>query len=397
MFGWEFPPLHSGGLGVACRGLVRGLTQNGVRVTLVLPRDAGVSETDVSFLHPTAEQCALLHVPSGIRPYDTEQSYRTRMAGGGSALLDELYGPDLGEAVERFEELSVELTKNVSADVIHCHDWMTFGAGARAAAHHRKPLVAHVHATEFDRTNFQPNPWIADRERRGLMAADRIIAVSRYTKNLLIRHYGIPADRIAVVHNAHDTQCLPRCELAVPSIRRDPLVLFLGRLTVQKNPVQFLEVAKRVRESRPDARFVMAGDGPLFGELVERACAMGLQEHVLFAGKVTEAEAHSLFADAACFVMPSVSEPFGLVALEAVAHGVPVVLSKQSGACEVIEHGFAVDFWDTERMADCIVTILRETPLARQLRSEAPRILQKLTWSSQAERVRSIYDNLITS
>ena len=174
------------------------------------------------------------------------------------------------------------------------------------------------------------------------------------------------------------------------------MVLFLGRLTIQKGPWHFLEMAAKVHAHRPEVQFVMAGDGGMLEELIHRACELGLQDAIVFTGKVQGKEVTHLYRQADCFVMPSVSEPFGLVALEAIAQGTPVVLSKQSGVGEVVGHAFKVDFWDTDKMADCVLTILREEPLAAQLKSEAPRVLQTLTWQNQADHVKSIYRDLMT-
>lgn len=397
MFGWEYPPKHSGGLGVACQGLVRGLLHHGAQVTLVLPSPVATAEEGLTVLSPGDDIVQIIRVQSGLQPYDDWVTYANRQAG---TKIDDLYGPDLGYAVERYTATAVELTKNVNPDLIHCHDWMTFEAGLRAGKHHRKPVVAQVHATELDRTNFQPNEWIARRERDSLLKCDKVIAVSAYTKNLLHAHYGIPNDKIAVVHNGHD-QTVRDIKPAVLSAQKNgkkpPLILFLGRLTVQKNPRQFLKIATLVQKHKPDARFVMAGDGPMLGWLMDESCKLGLGKNMIFAGKVSNREAQSLYAAADCFVMPSLSEPFGLVALEAIAHGTPVIVSKQSGVSEVLSHAFKVDYWDTALMADCLLTILREEPLARQLRAEAPKILQRLTWKNQAAHVQSIYQNLIQS
>ncbi len=403
MFGWEYPPLHSGGLGVACQGLVRGLLRNGIQVTLVLPNKNAEPEDNLHVLHPTEElkrMMTTMHVPSLLQPYDTIDEYLLRANGvahRNTKDINALYGPDLGAAVEQFTAMSVEMTKHVQADVVHCHDWMTYEAGIRAAHYHRRPLVAHIHATEFDRTDFHPNTWILDRERRGFLKADKIIAVSQYTKNLIAREYGINPDKIAVVHNGHDRGAhdCHRSGIGRRGGKHSPLVLFLGRLTIQKNPWQFLQVARSVLDFRGDVQFVMAGDGPMLTELIDRSYELGLSENMFFAGKVGKREVNALYAAADCFVMPSLSEPFGLVALEAIAHGAPVIVSKQSGVAEVIDHGFKIDFWDTEKMADCILTILREEPLAAQLRSEAPRVLHRLTWQNQAGHVRSIYNQVI--
>ncbi len=417
MFGWEYPPLHTGGLGVACQGLVRGLTKTGVKVTLVLPMDIR-NHPDAEMLRGPADaigqttdgEASIRFVQSALQPYEGFADYAQRlqalsMSGitpPGTSIAD-LYGPDLGEAVWRYAEQAVAMTRDLHPDVVHCHDWMTYEAGIRASRYHRVPMVAHIHATELDRTHFQPNSWIADQERRGFLAADKIIAVSNYTKNILVQHYGINPQKIDVVYNGHDA---PSSVLHLQhknvvrdakSLKQPPLVLFLGRLTTQKNPTQFLDVANLVHKELPKALFVMAGDGGMLAELLDRACALGLSENVIFTGKVGKHEAERLYRNADCFVMPSVSEPFGLVALEAIAHGTPVILSKQSGAAEVIDHAFKVDFWDTEKMADCIVTVLREEPLARQLRSEAPSILKRLNWKHQAGEVASIYKHILSS
>lgn len=394
MFGWEYPPVHSGGLGVACQGLVRGLLKNGVRVTLVLP--VAGSSADTATRTPGDGQCAVVRIDTLLDPYEDEAQYATKI-GNLPRESRQLYGPDMSQAVDRFTEAAVAITKDLKPDVIHCHDWMTYGAGVRAARHHGRPLVSHIHATEFDRTDFRPNPWIADRERKGLFDSNRIIAVSNYTKNIVANHYGVPPEKIAVVHNGHEAPTVTAHAGSRIPTKRGPLVLFLGRLTVHKNPWQFLEVAKRVRGMRNDVQFVMAGDGPMLPGLIERSCRMGLQDCFVFTGKVHGEEVEALYRAADCFVMPSLSEPFGLVALEASGHGVPVIVSKQSGVSEVLRHCFAVDFWDSDKMADCILTILRDKTLASQLKSEAPRILQQLTWQNQAGQVLSIYHNLLKS
>lgn len=398
MFGWEYPPIHLGGLGVACQGLVRGLMSNGVKVTLVLPNPDAEREGDLDVLYPTEEMLEHVHIESILSPYDTFDSYGKRVSNI-PAGRHHIYGEDLGEAVAQYTAASVEMTKEIHADVIHCHDWMTYEAAGRAARYHAKPLVAHIHATELDRTHFHPNEWIYNRELKGFHTADKIIAVSNYTKNILVKHYGISPHKIHVVHNggtfpvAETTQ---RMESRYGK-KEQPMVLFLGRMTLQKGPYQFLEMASKVHDLRPDVQFVMAGDGDMLSGLIDESVKLGLKDSVIFAGKVTNTEAKKLFSQADCFVMPSLSEPFGLVALEAVAQGTPVILSRQSGVSEVISHGFTVDFWDTDKMADCVLTILRDDALAQQLCSEASHIVTQLTWEHQAMAVRSLYHNILNS
>lgn len=399
MFGWEYPPAHCGGLGVACQGIVRGLLHHGAQVTLVLPHDQA-EQGGATVISPTSKQWseAMITIPSLLQAYDSPEVYQERIeklrmlsvSGNG---VQALYGQNLGEEVERFTSLAVEMTKDTNPDIIHTHDWMTIDAGRRAARHHQRPLIAHVHATELDRTEFHPNEWIYLREREGLKAANHVIAVSEYTRNLLVREYGIPADKISVLHNGvHEA---PPAIHRTERNKRHPLVLFLGRLTVQKGALHFLKAARQIADINPDARFVVAGHGYLLPELIQNAYDMGLADKVVFAGHVKSEEANKLYRQTDCFVMPSVSEPFGLVALEAITHGAPVVLSKQSGAAEVVHNALTVDFWDTDRMADCILTILREKPMRAQMRSETPRILKNLTWEKQGGKIISIYNNVI--
>lgn len=396
MFGWEYPPLHLGGLGVACQGLVQGLLRNGVKVTLVLPHANKTAEREVAVL--STDDCGgTLQIPSLLQPYDTSASYSLRVSGIPREDCD-IYGGDIAGAIEKYTAASVEVSRGITPNIVHCHDWMTYGAGMRAARHHHVPLIAHIHATELDRTNFHPNHWIYGFEKRGFQAADRIIAVSNYTKNVLVDHYGISTDKIAVVHNGtseHLSAAAIHGMVSRHGKKDAPMVLFLGRLVLQKGPKQFLDMAKIIHHKRPEVQFCIAGDGDMLSEMITYAINQGLSQCVLFTGKMESREVSALYNRAACFVMPSLSEPFGLVALEAAAHGTPVVLSKQSGVREVLDHAFQVDFWDTEKMADCVLTILRDKPLALQLKSEASRAVTHLTWQHQAEVVRSIYENLI--
>ncbi|MDD5041169.1 MAG: glycosyltransferase family 4 protein [Candidatus Peribacteraceae bacterium] len=397
MFGWEYPPRHLGGLGVACQGLVRGLVNRDVKVTLVLPFAADGSEDQIDTLCPQEHHIRNIRVASLLLPYDSPELYLQRI-GSIPRETAQIYGEDLGHAVHVFTETSIDVTKHLQPDIVHAHDWMTYEAGVRSARHHGKPLVTHIHATELDRTHFHPNEWIYGRERWAFEQADHVIAVSHYTKNILVQHYGISPDKISVVHNGSNDVLHTRPAQQQESAshgKKHPMVLFLGRLAIQKGPLHFLEMASMVHRHNPDVQFVVAGDGHMLPSLVQQTIKLGLQDCIVFAGKVSHTEARKLFAQASCFVMPSLSEPFGLVALEAIANGAPVILSKQSGASEVIGHAFKVDFWDTEKMADCVLTILREAPLASQLTAEAPRVLQRLTWENQADKIVSIYENLL--
>ncbi|MBI1813230.1 glycosyltransferase family 4 protein [Candidatus Peregrinibacteria bacterium] len=278
MFGWEYPPRGEGGLGVACAGLVKGLRLHGVKVTLVLPGERNDDGNDTR------------RVKSTLHPYDDVMHGNHAMDDG--RHLHDLYGGDLGRAVSVFTDTAVRRTKHLKPDIIHSHDWMTFGAGVMASRTIGRPFIAHVHSTEMDRTNGKPHEWIFGHEQWGLNHANHIIAVSRYTKNVLISSYGIPPEKITVIHNG--APMLPAKHLSRKNAKlRHPLVLFLGRLTVQKGPHEFLSAAKRVLEQRPDVLFIVAGDGYMLRELIERSCALGMQDSVLFTGRVGSEEARA--------------------------------------------------------------------------------------------------------
>lgn len=398
MFGWEYPPVSHGGLGVACYGLVGGLTEHGVKISLTLPHGKAISTDAVQILTPKdTHQHSTVRtfiVPSALQPYDSWEQYEERIQQEHYTQreLDDIYGSDLPAAIAFYTEKSIETTKGIDANIVHSHDWMTYEAGNRAARYHDVPHIAHIHATELDRTHYSPNEWIYDREKEGFKNADKVIAVSNYTKQMLVDHYGIKAEKIEVVHNGInlDDRTAPT-KKAEP---KKPMVLFLGRLAQQKGALHFLEMAAEVHKHQPDVQFVIAGGGELFGELIDRSIQLGLQNNVLFAGKVDSEEASNLYAQASAFVMPSLSEPFGLVALEAALHHTPVILSKQSGAGEVLEHCFKVDFWDTHHMADCVLTVLREKELAKQLGTHNFGLIQNLQWVHQAKKVKNIYYSL---
>lgn len=395
MFGWEYPPLHVGGLGVACQGLVGGLLKHGVGVTLVLPHPHGqAGRPDV--ICPAPGTMFSVRVQSRLQPYAGRSS--SGRHGSSSRQMQILYGEDLPHAVSLFSELSVTLTRHIRPDVIHCHDWMTYGAAARAARHHNSPLVVHVHATEMDRTHFRPDTWVFGVEKDAFEKASRIITVSRYTRDMLLRHYGVRAGKIEVVHNGlSEAHLRPRGWERPPRTKTaKPIVLFLGRLTLQKGPTHFLAMARNVHRSCPDAEFIMAGEGDMADQLVRDARRLGLNDRVIFPGRVSASRARELYSHADCFVMPSVSEPFGLVALEAISHGAPVVMSRQSGVSEVVTHALKVDFWDTDGMARCVLAILREPALAERLRTEAPRNISHLQWEQQAKRVHLLYQALVS-
>ncbi len=303
------------------------------------------------------------------------------------------YGGDLIAEARRYADLCVDLARGDNFDVIHAHDWLTFPAGMAVAAHTGKPLIVHVHATEFDRAGEHPHSQIYDIERRGVHAALRVIAVSRRTKDILVSRYGLDPQRITVVYNGVENGT-PNPDLPDPLPRiekTDKLVLFLGRVTMQKGPEYFLRAAKRVLDIEDNVKFVVAGSGDKLTESIETVARLGIGHRVLFTGFLRGGDVEKVFDMADVYVMPSVSEPFGIAPLEAIRSGVPVIMSKQSGVSEVIDHALKVDFWDTDEMANMIVSVLRRPPLGATMREHASVELRRLTWSGAAEKCIDAY------
>ncbi|MBX3390463.1 MAG: glycosyltransferase [Phycisphaeraceae bacterium] len=306
------------------------------------------------------------------------------------------YGFDLVGDSERYARLVVSLTRRDEFDVIHAHDWLTFPAGMMLSRISGKPLLVHVHSTEFDRAGNNVNQRVYEIERLGMQAADRVLAVSQLTKNICERRYGIPGEKIDVVYNGIER------ETQQPSTgseiqKGDKIVLFLGRITMQKGPEYFIAAAKRVLEKVKDVKFVIAGSGDMALRMVELAANMGIGHKVLFTGFLRGKDVERIYQMADCYVMPSVSEPFGLAALEAISHDVPVIVSKTSGVSEVLSHVLKVDFWDIDEMANKIIAVLRHPPLGATLREHGSFELQRLTWGGAAERCIGAYSAAIES
>jgi len=431
MLGWEFPPHISGGLGTACRGLTRGLARRGVDVLFVVPRVRGDEDrgpvrllgcegfsdgpvpgppenpyTADSNSNPSGRPDARvepLPVSSALLPYLDAGAYRVRAArlalpagpaaaGGASPS----YAPDLPAEVSRYARAVTHLSRKEEFDLVHGHDWMTYPAAASAARARGVPLVLHVHSSEVDRSGARADPAIRAIEQRGLEEADAVICVSRYTAARLRRYYEVDPRRLRVVHNAvlledDGASAAPR----PPRRFRDPVVLFLGRVTFQKGPGYFLEAAARVAAVDPGVKFVMAGSGDMLPEMVERAAALGLARRIHFTGFLRGPDVERAYGEADVYVMPSVSEPFGISPLEAMTRGVPVILSRQSGVSEVVTHVLKADFWDVDDLANKILSVLRRPALRGHLSSEGRIEAGRLRWEGQAEEVRGVYEELL--
>jgi glycosyltransferase involved in cell wall biosynthesis len=344
-------------------------------------------------------------VQSRISPYAWHGSY-ARSEGGGSttttpqaalSAVQELYSWDLMGEVIRYGATGAEIARRERCDIIYAHDWLSFGAGLEAKRATGKPLIVHVHATEFDRCGGSAgiNPDVYAIEKAGMEGADAVVAVSEFTKNLLVREYGISPEKIHVVHNGIDTATLPQKGSSLSRLRQlkaagYSIVLFLGRVTLQKGPDYFLRVAKRVREKNNKVLFVLSGSGDMEAQMMKYAAQLGVADKVLFTGFVGGTERHEMYAAADLFVMPSVSEPFGITTLEAMSLGTPVLISKQSGVSEAVTHALKADFWDVEDMANKILAVVGYVGLGKTLAHHAAKEAEALTWDRAAKKVDNI-------
>ncbi len=422
MLGWEFPPFISGGLGTACYGLTKAMSQAGIEVTFVLPTMVDSKYiTHVNLLTPGAHGFAsgvkstelknvtFRAIQSALQPYSTPQSYQQQVEesirqkqqrqGGHSRFEGKIdYSCDMYAEVYRYATVATELARHEQFDVIHAHDWMTYPAAVAVAAMSGKPLVVHVHSTEFDRSGEHVNQMIYDIERMGMHAALRVIAVSYFTRGIIISRYDVNSEKVEVVHNGVERSDNDHWFLADTGIKRNErIVLFLGRITMQKGPEYFLQAAKKVLEVVNDVKFVMVGSGDLMHRAVEMAAELGIGHKVLFTGFLRGDDVQKIYKMADLFVMPSVSEPFGIVPLEALNNNVPVIISKQSGVSEVLKHALKVDFWDVNEIANKIVAVLKYPPLEMTLRNYGNFEVRKLNWKESAEKCARIYEELLVA
>lgn len=407
MFGWEFPPVISGGLGVASEGLVRGLLRAGTEVVLVLPSHPFASPHPRLTIVDAAQTMArdnpphrkrfllrLRRIPSLLRPYATEIEYTEEREAAQRTHTTFVghYGPNLATEVLRYAEVAGRIARRERFDVIHAHDWLTYLAGLEARRASGRPLILHVHATELDRAGDGGNRFVTDIEKLGLTQADRVIAVSRYTAQRVASTYGVPAARIRVVHNAID----PRETVGDWAVgETDPLILFAGRITWQKGPEDFVEAAARVAGEIENARFAVAGSGDRMRAMIERVAELGLSKNFLFTGFLPPSELDRLYARADVYVMPSVSEPFGLTALEALQHGTPVIVSRSAGVSEVVRNVLTFRSGDVEDLASKILSVLLLAPLSDALSSGGRAEVRRLSWGDAAQRCLAVYREVI--
>ena len=420
MFGWEFPPHISGGLGTACYGLTKGLSLSGVEVIFVMPKASGdedqtytkiVNASDVEVDPRHAEfytregGTSYIQVNSQLVPYVGLDDYYNVVNQIDSGLIQENnggkrkyifsggYGKNLMEEVNRYAEIATEIARNEEFDIIHAHDWLTYRAGIAAKRVSGKPLVVHIHATEYDRSGEKNrNDIVYNMEKEGMSAADAVCAVSDLTRNIVIEKYGIQANKVFTLHNA-----------VVPSdkkVQRDKfvkekIVTFLGRVTFQKGPDYFVETAKLVLDKDPNVRFVLAGDGDMMQHIITRVAELGISDRFHFTGFLRGDDIDKMFGMSDVYVMPSISEPFGISPLEAMRAKVPVVISKQSGVAEVLQHAIKVDFWDINATADAIYGLLHYPALSNLFSVKGAEEVDNLKWENVAKKLKVIYEKTL--
>lgn len=396
MFGWEYPPFNSGGLGTACYGLTHGLADNDVDVTFVLPRKVAAQSKKVKLAFADQNEVTEEFYKKMYNPYLTTELYKSLRK---TLKTEEFISSDLIDEVYRYSINAKKVANQNPVDIIHAHDWLSFGAGMEAKHITKKPLVLHVHATELDRTGFNyVHPYIFNVEKEGMKRADRVIAVSGYTKDVIVKHYKIPSHRVDVVHNGVTLSDFKKHHNAdIKQIKEffGKVVLFVGRLTLQKGVDYFLKAARTVLMYYPDVTFVIAGSGDAEQKLMEDAARYGISHKVFFTGFLRGDELNKIFQAADLFVMPSVSEPFGIAALEAIANGTPALISKQSGVSEVMTHALKVDFWDVNEMSDKILSVLNHGSLYETLHNNGLQEIKRHTWKASAQKCAQIYQQLL--
>ncbi len=391
MLGWELPPHNSGGLGVACYQLCKALAKKDVDIEFVLPYDAehGIDFMKVTPAHPQGVKS--IEQAGGV--YD---SYKYTYDDGSEEYLN------VFDQQAIFESSVGRMARYMDFDVIHAHDWLTFRAGLRAKMVTGKPLIAHVHSIESDRAG-RPgggNPLVREIESLGFMMADRIIAVSQFTKDAITREYDIPADKIDVVHNSLDLDMVENLDdenvhryLQEMRSKGYRVVVNIGRLTIQKGLPNLLHAAKAVIERAPKTIFLIVGSGEQYYELIELAAELGISQNVVFTGFLRGKQWRDSFAVGDLFVMPSVSEPFGLTPLEAAGYGTPSLISRQSGVAEVFMNCLKVDFWDIHEMANQITSVVQNDGLRDELHKNAYKEYEQLSWHPAANKLLAWYNH----
>ncbi len=424
MFGWEFPPHISGGLGTACYGLTKGLAElKDIDVLFVVPKAYGdenqtliqlkgantvsLTRKEKTFEN-TSRKMDAIEVDSSLIPYLSEQEFWQRKQQphpeksrfiqtneGFRINFSGKYGPDLMEEIKNYALVAEIIARNHAFDLIHSHDWLTYRAGIAAKKISGKPLIIHVHATDFDRSGGNVNPRVYAMEREGMEMADKIIAVSQFTSKTIIEKYHISPEKIEVIYNAVEPEPKGKNRLRISKREGEKVVTFLGRITTQKGPGYFVEAAYLVLKKMDHVRFVMAGSGDKMTEMIKRVAELGIADKFHFTGFLEGEDVSRMYHLTDVFVMPSVSEPFGIVPLEAMQAGVPVIISNQSGVSEILENAIKIDFWDTYAMADAIFGLLNYPSLAGYLQKSGKRETKGMRWKESAQQVKAVYQRIL--
>ena len=424
MFGWEFPPHIAGGLGTACEGIVKGLAYNGVESIFVMPSASGdedqsatriINASDVAVENFTdtvdefLDKVKFIHIDSNLIPYADPEEFskiveneRARqvkdfsISFGQKYKFSGKYGANLLEEVARYAMVggTIAMQHRGEFDIIHAHDWLTYLAGIAAKELTGKPLVVHVHATSFDRgTDDMVDSRVYAIEKRGMEAADRVVTVSDLTRNIVINKYGIDPAKVVTVHNAVDFS--GRENIEVERGVRDKVVTFLGRITFQKGPEYFIEAAAKVLKRTKGVRFVMAGSGDMMNRSIRMVARLGISDRFHFTGFLHGADVQKMFALSDVYIMPSVSEPFGISPLEAMRTGVPSIISHQSGAAEVLRYALKVDFWDVDAMADDIYALLSYPALSHFATVQGFDEVNELKWNNATAKLKKVYESVL--
>jgi glycogen synthase len=424
MFGWEFPPHISGGLGTACFGLTKALNKCDVEIIFVVPKaygdetpgsirlvNAGDIEVNVSneIYKEHWNKISFLEIDSTLMPYTTEEEYfelvekfeeskhktfektdfksqKFEFSGG--------YGKNLIDEVKRYALIAATIASQHDFDIIHSHDWLTYYAGIEAKRVSGKPLVVHMHATEFDRSGENVNQAVYEIEKAGMHAADKVVAVSNLTRNIVINRYGVDPEKVVTVHNGVEPN-EDNIYLDSKKNVKEKVVTFLGRITYQKGPEYFIEAAYKVLQKDKNVRFVMAGSGDLLPKMIRRVAKLGIADKFHFTGFLKGDDVDKMFGLSDVYVMPSVSEPFGISPLEAMRSNVPVIISKQSGVAEVLKHAIKVDFWDIDAMADAIYGLVHYSSLPNMFKTYGKEEVDNIKWDNAGLKVKEVYQETI--
>ena len=420
MFGWEFPPHIAGGLGTACYGMTKGLAHANVDVLFVMPSASGdedqssvriINASDVAAsdsgwnIDEFLDRVKFLRVGSNLHPYIDPSDFSELVERERKSQSEEFkfyfrqkyrfsgkYGKNLMEEVARYAMVAGAIASAEQFDVIHAHDWLTYLAGIAAKRVSGKPLVIHVHATAFDRAT-SIDPEVFRLEKMGMEEADKVITVSNLTRNIVINKYGIDPSKVVTVHNAVDFS--GREEVEVRRGVKDKVITFLGRITFQKGPEYFIEAASKVLKRTRNVRFVMAGSGDMMNRAIRQVARLGISDRFHFTGFLRGAEVQKMFALSDVYIMPSVSEPFGISPLEAMRTNVPSIISHQSGAAEVLKYAFKVDFWDVDAMADDIYALLQYPVLSEFAAKQGYNEVNELKWNNATAKLKKVYESVL--